>query len=80
MRHKLIMDKMNIQNLPKTNDRSFLMHRKVVVTNAYELFRLIKVHYAEETTEFYVDACALTAEPDYTDSISLGMLRGSYDE
>jgi len=34
---------MNSQNLPKISDRSFLMHREVIVTNIYELFRLIKV-------------------------------------
>jgi len=56
------------------------MHREIVVTKVYALFRLIKVRYAEETSEFYVDACALTTEPNYTDSISLGLLRRTYGE
>lgn len=71
---------MNAQNLPKIGDKPFLMHREVVVTMVYGLFRLIKVHYTEETTEFYVDACSLTAEPDYTNSISLGTLRRNSGE
>jgi hypothetical protein len=71
---------MNIKNLPEINDRVFLMHREVVVTMVYAPFRLIKVHYSEEITEFYVDACALTSEPNYRDSISLGMLRRNFIE
>jgi hypothetical protein len=70
----------NAQNLPTIDDKLFLMHREVVVTKVYELFRLIKVRYSEETTEFYVDACSLTDEPDYTNSISLGMLRRNSSE
>jgi len=58
----------------------FLMHREVVVTKVYALFRLIKVHYAGETTGFYVDACALTAEPNYKDAISIGMLNKGCNE
>ena len=71
---------MNAQELPNKSDKRFLMHREVIVTNVYALFRLIKVHYLEENTEFYVDACALTAEPNYTDSISFGMLRRNRGE
>jgi len=71
---------MNTQNLPGISDRMFLMHREVVVTKVYALFRLIKVHYTEEITEFYVDACALTAEPNYADSLSLGTLRRNCGE
>ena len=70
----------NAQNLPKISDKLFLMHREVVVTNVYALFRLIKVLYVGETTEFYVDVCALATEPDYTNTISLGMLRRNCGE
>jgi hypothetical protein len=68
------------QNLPKTSDKSFLMHREVIVTKEYEPFKLIKVHYTGETAEFFVDAYALTAEPNYTNSISLKILRRNCDE
>ena len=71
---------MNTQNLPGINDKMFLMHREVVVTKVYALFRLIKVHYTEEITEFYVDACALTTEPKYRNSISIGMSRRNCGE
>ena len=67
---------MNSHNLPNIGDKPFLMHREVIVTKVYTLFRLIKVCYTGETTEFCVDACALTNEPDYTNSISLRLLRG----
>lgn len=67
---------MNAQNLPKVGDRPFLMHREVIVINVYSLFRIIKIRYTEGTKEFCVDACALTDEPDYTNSISLRLLKG----
>lgn len=71
---------MNAQNLPKIGDKPFLMNREVVVVKVYSLFRLIKVRYVEETKEFCVDVCALTDEPDYTNSISLRLLRGNCGE
>lgn len=66
---------MHAQNLPKIGDKLFLMHREIVVIKVYSLFRFIKVRYTEETTEFCVDVCALNHEPDYTNSISLSLLR-----
>jgi hypothetical protein len=71
---------MNVQNLPEIGDKLFLMHREVIVTKVYALFQLVKLRYTEEVHEFYVDACALTSEPDYTNSISLGMLRRNRGE
>ena len=68
------------QNPPIVGDKPFLMHREIVITEVFAVFRLIKVHYAEETTEFCVDASALTAEPDYTNSISLRLFRGNCGE
>jgi hypothetical protein len=68
------------QNLPMIGDKPFLMHREAIVVEVFAIFRLIKVRYAEETTEFCVDACALTTEPDYTNSISLRLLRGNCGE
>lgn len=67
---------MNAQNLPEVGDKLFLMHKEVVVIKAYSLFRLIKVRYTGETKEFCVDGCALTDEPDYTNTISLRLPRG----
>ncbi|WMJ22674.1 hypothetical protein RBG61_11840 [Paludicola sp. MB14-C6] len=71
---------MKAQNLPQIGDKPFLMHREVVVIKVYSLFRLIKVRYTQETKEFCVDVCALTDEPDYTNSISLELLRGNSGE
>ena len=70
---------MNAHDLPKIGDKPFLMHREVIVTKVYALFRLVKIRYVEETAEFYVDACSLNAVPDYTNSISLALLRRSRD-
>ena len=68
------------RNLPKTGDKLFLMQREVVVTKVYADFRFIKVRYTKEPFEFFVDACAVTAEPDYINSISIQMLRGNSGE
>ena len=66
---------MNIQNPPKIGDILFLMHREVVVIRVYTLFRLVIVRYLDEKMEFCVDVCALSLEPDYTNSISLKLLK-----
>lgn len=67
---------MSIQNPPKIDDTLFLMHREVVVIKVYTLFRFVTVHYLDEMKEFCVDVCALSREPDYTNSISLKLLKG----
>jgi hypothetical protein len=64
-----------VQNLPSIGDKLFLMHKEVVVTRVYSTFRLIKVHYTEDSNEFFVDICAVTKTPDNTDSISIELLR-----
>ena len=66
---------MTVQDLPRIGDRLYLMHREVVVTKIYTSFQLIKIHYFEESIEFFVDICAVTRFPDITNSISLGLLR-----
>lgn len=71
---------MVVQSLPNIGDKLFLMHREVVVTNVFAIFRLIKIRYAEENTEFFVDACTVTALPDKTNSISIEFLRRNRGE
>lgn len=66
---------MNIQNPPKIGDTLFLMHREVVVIRVYTYFRLVIVRYLDEIKEFCVDVCALSRKPDYTNSISLKLLK-----
>lgn len=70
---------MSIQNPPKMGNTLFLMHREVIVIkviNVYTLFRLAMVRYLDEMKEFCVDVCALSQEPDFTNSISLKILGG----
>ena len=70
---------MSIQNPPKMGNTLFLMHREVIVIKVikvYTLFRLAMVRYLDEMKEFYVDVCALSQEPDFTNSISLKILGG----
>lgn len=67
---------MSIQNPPKIGDTLFLMHREVIVIKVYMLFRLVTVRCLDEMKEFCVDVCALSREPDYTNSISLKLLKG----
>lgn len=62
---------MNAHKLPGKGDKLYLMNREVVVTQVYPLFGLATVRYLEDTKEFCVDACALSNEPDYTNSIPL---------
>lgn len=71
---------MNIQNLPKIGDKLFLIHKEVTITGVYSVFQLVKLRYTEEIHEFYVDVCALTRKPDYTNSISVGIIRGNRGE
>jgi hypothetical protein len=66
---------MSIQNSPKIGDTLFLLHRKVLVIKVYTLFGFVIVRYLDEMKEFCVDICALSREPDYTNSISLKLLR-----
>jgi len=65
---------MPVQNLPSKGDKLFLMNREVIVTNVHAIFRLVKIRYIEESYEFFVDASAVATEPDYTNSISIGIL------
>lgn len=67
---------MSIQNSPKIGDTLFLLHREVIVIKVYTLFRFVMVHYLDEMKEFCVDVCALSQEPDFTNSISLEVLGG----
>ena len=70
---------MSIQNHPKMGNTLFLMHREVIVIKVikvYTLFRLAMVRYLDEMKEFCVDVCALSQEPDFTNSISLKILGG----
>lgn len=67
---------MNVQNPPGIGDTLFLMHRKVVVTNVYLLFRLVSVHYLGDNKVFSVDICALSNDPVFENSISLGLIEG----
>lgn len=67
---------MNIQNPPKIGDTLFLMHREVVVINVYTFSGFVIVRYLDEVKEFCVDVCALSQEPDFTNSISLKILGG----
>ena len=66
---------MNIQNSPKIGNTLFLMHREVIVIKVYTFFRFVIVRYLDEANEFCVDVCALSQEPDYTNSISLKLLK-----
>lgn len=67
---------MNIKNHPKIGDRLFLLHKEIVVIRVCTLFGFVTVRYLDEMKEFCVDVCALSQEPDLTNSISLKILGG----
>ena len=62
---------MDTRNPTQIGDTLFLLHREVMVIKVYTLFRIVKVRYLDEMKEFWVDICALSHEPDITNSISL---------
>jgi len=59
------------RNHPKVGEKLFLMQREVVVTKVHSTFQLIGIRYVDDVHEFFVDANAVTARPDYTCSISI---------
>lgn len=67
---------MNIKNYPKIGDKLFLLHKEVVVVGVWTLFGFVTVRYLDEMKEFCVDVCALSQEPDLTNSISLKNIGG----
>ena len=66
--------------LPNIGDKLFLMHREVTVTKIYSSFSLAFVRYLGEKKDFIVDICSLSDSPNYTSSVSLGILRRNKSE
>ncbi len=66
---------MNIKDPPKKGDRFFLLHREIVVIKECTLFGFVTVRYLNEMKDFCVDFCALSSEPDYTNSVSLQLFK-----
>lgn len=67
---------MSTSRFIEPGDTLFLMHRKVIVTKVYLLFQFITVRYLDDINEFCVDVFALSDSPDFTNSISLGLIGG----
>lgn len=38
-------------------------------------FSLVQIRYLEDSIGFFIDICALTEKPDFTNSVSLQILR-----
>lgn len=56
-------------------DIRFLGQSKIVVDAIYPQFHIVKVHYTGKNDQsFSVDVDALSAKPDTTPAISLGLL------
>jgi len=61
--------------LPKKGDRCFYMHRAIIVKKVYTTFHLAIIAFEDNKSETCVDICTITNTPDYSNSISLRLLR-----
>jgi len=51
------------------------MHNEIIIIKIIEEFNLAQIRYLEDSIEFFIDICAITEKPDYTNSVSLRVLR-----
>jgi hypothetical protein len=63
-------------NLPKVNEKMFLINKEVVVLKVIEVFRLAQIQYLGSLEKYVVDIGALSSIPDKSNSISIKILGG----
>lgn len=71
---------MTVCSLPKIGDIYFLMHKKIKIVRVYSLFHLVVVRNIDTLEEFCVDMYALSPKPNYTNSLSLKLIRVEWRE
>lgn len=67
-----------IEHLPRIEGKCYYMNREVIVVGIFDCFCLVKVKELIGENLFCVDKCTLMQEPDFTNSISLGLFGGKY--
>jgi hypothetical protein len=71
---------MAAQNLLRVGDKMFLERQEVVVTKIFAIFQLVEIYCAGVDSTCYVDASALTSDPDHMFSISIRYFGRRNDE
>ena len=64
-----------ICELPQAGDKLYYMQNEVTIIDVYQDFHLAKIVDHKNALEMFVDFCTLSPQPDYSYSISLGLLR-----
>lgn len=64
--------------LPRIGEKSYYMHREVIIIDVLEFFHLVKIKDLSGKYSICVDKCALTREPDFVNTISLRLFGGEY--
>lgn len=63
------------RNLPIIGEQRFYMNREVEILVVFSTFHLARIKFTDDKTETCVDFCTLVKEPDFSNTISLGLLR-----
>jgi hypothetical protein len=71
---------MNALSLPRIGDTLFLGQHEVMVTKVLDCFHMVEICRLGMDSKFYVDADALSPEPDCTFSISIKYFGRGSDE
>ncbi len=64
-----------MRHFPAIGDRLYLLQKEIVVMKILKGFSLVQIRYLEDSIGFFIDICALTEKPDFTNSVSLQILR-----
>lgn len=67
-----------VENLPRIGERCYYVNKEVIIMGTLDCFHLVKIKDLGGENSFCVDKCALTREPDLTNSISLGLFGRKY--
>lgn len=67
-----------VEYLPRIGEKCYYVNREVIVLGIFDCFHLVKIKDLVGEYSLCVDKCALTQEPDLTNSISLGLFGGKY--
>ena len=58
------------------NNFAYLNHKKVIIINKIENFRLVKIHYIEDDTCFYIDEKFLTKDRRNENTLCISIFKG----
>lgn len=59
------------KRLLMVGEKRYFMHKEVTVIKVWDYFHLAEIKELASQQSIFVDVCALTIDPDFTNSISL---------